>query len=78
MARSKAPPCDGCPLDADDLGRCEEGLRQLEGPKATIAWCKRAGIPVEAAERDVADLERFFQGILAASKGPQSSLTGVP
>ena len=78
MARTKEPPCDGCPLSPEDLARCEEGLRQLQAPKATIEWCKRSGIPVEAAERDVADLERFFQGILANSTGPQSSATGRP
>lgn len=78
MPRAKEPPCDGCPLTPEEVGMAEEGLRQLQAPKATIEWCKRAGIPVEACERDVEDLTRFFEGILANSKGPQSSLTGRP
>lgn len=76
--RTKAPEPDGCPLTDEDLAACEEALRQLQAPKATIAWCERCNIPVDAIKRDYEDLERFFTGILANSRGPQSSHTGHP
>lgn len=79
MARhTKQPEPDGCPLTPEDVARCEEALRQLMPAKQTIEWCKKCGIPVEAIEKDYQDLERFFQGIIANSKGPQASMTGHP
>jgi ribosomal protein S12 methylthiotransferase accessory factor YcaO len=76
--RIKPAPCDGCPLDAEDMRRVEEGLQQLAVPIATIQWCKRVGIPVEAAERECQDLQRFFESVLANGKGQQGPVTGAP
>lgn len=69
---------EGCPLDSDDVRRVEDGLQQLSVPMATIGWCKRKGIPAEAADRECQDLLKFFQAVLEGGRGQQGHYTGPP